>query len=578
MDNRRLFLAILLSLAVVVIWQFLFPAAPPRRLPPPAGSGALSAPAGDNEGKAGGPASGSSSPAGAAAPSTSAGSTGASTSEEANASPVAIQPVAAQSEETVALVHGAARAQLTNRGAQLLSMTVPEVGKRDRVELVRRRSEGPYPYALAGRDLRALPLDGVLFASEKALDGQSVTFRYNGPAGTAEKRFYFDEHGFFGVEIRCSAPGWGVILGPGIGNPSKAELDSRYTQRDGVYRTSEGVQTLNPKSENEAKEIPGRALRWAGLEDNYFLVAAIPQGALGRAVFQPVLAQPRDQAARFIPVPPKDEMSAEQKDFNREFELVLQPAGERLALLSYWGSKSYELLKALPYGLEETVQLGSLGLLIRPLLAGLHWIYDHIVPNYGWAIILMTVLIKVLLLPLTHRSTLSMRKMQTLNPRMQAIRERYRPKLKDKQGRPNLEIQRKMNEEIMTLYKAEGVNPAGGCLPLLLQMPILFAFYRLLSTSVELRGAPWMLWIHDLSTQDPYFVLPIVMGVTQFLQVYMTPQAGDPAQRRLFLLMPLFMLVFFFAAPSGLVLYWLTNNILTIIQQAVYNRFWKIEN
>jgi YidC/Oxa1 family membrane protein insertase len=109
-------------------------------------------------------------------------------------------------------------------------------------------------------------------------------------------------------------------------------------------------------------------------------------------------------------------------------------------------------------------------------------------------------------------------------------------------------------------------------------MPILFAFYRLLSNSIELRHAPWMLWIHDLSVQDPYFILPLVMGATQFLQVYLAPQSGDPAQRRLFLLMPVFMLVFFFAAPSGLVLYWLTNNILTIAQQAVYNRFFKLES
>ncbi|HEX7199074.1 MAG TPA: membrane protein insertase YidC, partial [Dongiaceae bacterium] len=214
---------------------------------------------------------------------------------------------------------------------------------------------------------------------------------------------------------------------------------------------------------------------------------------------------------------------------------------------------------------------------VRPLLAGLHWTYDHVLPNYGWAIILMTVLIKVLLLPLTHHSTMSMRKMQVLNPRMQAIRDRYRPKLKDKQGRPNLEMQRKMNEEVMALYKAEGVNPVGGCLPLLVQMPILYAFYRLLSTSVELRHAPWMLWVHDLSAPDPHLILPLIMGATQFLQVKLAPQSGDPAQRRLFLLMPLFMLIFFLSAPSGLVLYWLTNNVLTIVQQAVYNRFWKLE-
>jgi YidC/Oxa1 family membrane protein insertase len=205
---------------------------------------------------------------------------------------------------------------------------------------------------------------------------------------------------------------------------------------------------------------------------------------------------------------------------------------------------------------------------------GLHWIHDNVVANYGWAIVLMTLLIRILILPLTHHSTKSMRKMQELNPKIQSIRERYRTKLKDKQGRPNLEMQRKMNEEVMGLYKAHGVNPAGGCLPILLQMPILFAFYGLLSTAAELRGAPWMLWIRDLSVHDPYYVLPIIMGATQFLQVRMAPQAGDPMQRRIFQLMPIFMTFLFLGFPSGLVLYWLTSNVLTIAQQWVYNRWW----
>ena len=135
-----------------------------------------------------------------------------------------------------------------------------------------------------------------------------------------------------------------------------------------------------------------------------------------------------------------------------------------------------------------------------------------------------------------------------------------------------LEAQRKMNEEIMGLYRSEGVNTAGGCLPMLLQLPILFAFFKLLTATVELRNAPWMLWILDLSSRDPYYVLPIVMGATQWFQVRMAPQSGDPMQRRMFELMPVIMTVMFIGVPSGLVLYWLTNNVLTILQQAVYKR------
>ena len=131
------------------------------------------------------------------------------------------------------------------------------------------------------------------------------------------------------------------------------------------------------------------------------------------------------------------------------------------------------------------------------------------------------------------------------------------------------------NDEVMAVYKQAGVNPVGGCLPMLLQMPILFAFFNLLTAAVELRNAPWMLWILDLSSKDPYYVLPIVMGATQWFQVRMAPQSGDPMQRRMFELMPIVMTVMFIGVPSGLVLYWLTNNVLTILQQAVYKRLEK---
>jgi YidC/Oxa1 family membrane protein insertase len=580
-DNRRVVLFIVLSIAVVATWQYLFPTprvrtpAPPAAAPStsgekdlqssPAGAGAPAAAPG-TAGAAGGTsatqASSPGEPAGAASPQATAAAAG--------------PPIGATQEQQVVLTGRGARAVLTNRGAQLVSLLSQEPGTAS-VELVRKRIRGPYPFALVDRQLRPLPLDDALFAVERDADGRSASFRYRGPAGSAEKTFRFDERGLLAVEVRASGS-WGVLLGPGIGNPTADEVDNRYGQRDAVLKVGGEVQTLTAKGESDPKVYPGRAVSWAGLEDTFFAAIAVPRAAtLARLVVAPVLVEPQADGARFVPAPAKDELSKEQKDLGRDFEISLEPAAGVLALDCYWGDKGYEKLKALPYGLDETVKLGWFGAVARPLLAALHWIYDHIVPNYGWAIILMTVLIKVLLLPLTHHSTMSMRKMQVLNPRMQAIRDRYRPKLKDKQGRPNLEMQRKMNEEVMALYKAEGVNPAGGCLPLLIQMPILFAFYRLLSTSVELRHAPWMFWVQDLSAKDPYFILPLIMGATQFLQVYFAPQSGDPAQRRLFLLMPLFMLVFFFSAPSGLVLYWLTNNVLTIAQQAVYNRFWKLE-
>lgn len=565
MDNRRLLVAFLLSLIVILVWYTIFP--PPK--PEPQKPGAPQEAAQSTE----------PSPSPPGAPAAPPGTPAAPNPAAAPGAPG--QPVQAAAEERIVLQDGRNRAVLTNRGAQLLSMEVPEKAnpKSGTLDLVRARAGGPYPYSLTtGRGIAPHPLDGALFRTEKGADGRSVLFRYSGPLGVAEKRFRFNEKGLLDVEVRL--PGrsdWGVVLGPGIRNPTAEEMKSRFERRMGVYKVGEEVTLVDPVRSAGAVEVPGRALRWAGLEDTYFLSAQIPDGGVDRALFEPVLVQTGAGGARFTPVPPKDEMTKEQKDLPRELFLVLRPAGDRLALTSYWGSKEYDQLKSLPYGLEGTVALGRFGFLARPLLAGLHWIHDHIVPNYGWAIILMTILIKLVLLPVTHRSTMSMRKMQELNPKVQSIRDRYRTKLRDKQGKPNLEMQRKMNEEVMGVYKEAGVNPAGGCFPLLLQMPILFAFYSLLSTAVDLRKAPWILWIRDLSVHDPYYVLPIVMGLTQFLQVRMGPQAGDPMQRRMFQLMPIFMTFLFLGFPSGLVLYWLTNNVLTILQLQVYNRLQKRE-
>lgn len=566
MDNRRLFIAFLLSLIVLIGWYAIFP--PPSAKPP--------AEPGRPEAAREEPVPAPGTPAGPAAPPPSSPTVPPPAPED-------VPRVEAAAEQRVVLQAEGRRAIFTNRGAQLVSLEVREkVADGEQVlDLVRSRAEGPYPYGLLTADLGPHPLNQALFSVEKGGDGRSAVFRYSGPAGRAEKRFRFDERGLLEAQIElpgANGDGWRVLAGPGIRNPTDAELKSRFERRSAVFKAADEVTVLNAADAGEAVEIPGGGLSWAGLEDTYFLSAVIPREGLERAVLRPVFVQPGGkQGASFIPVPPKEEITDEQKDLVREYQLVLDPAADRLSLLSYWGTKEYNRLKALPFGLEDTLDLGMFWFIALPLLSGLHWIYDNLVANYGWAIVLMTVLIRILLLPLTHRSTVSMKKMQELNPKITAIREKYRTKLRDKQGKPNLEMQNKMNQEIMGLYKSEGVNPAGGCLPLLLQMPILFAFYNLLSTAVELRGAPWALWIRDLAVQDPYYVLPIVMGATQFLQVRLAPQAGDPMQRRIFQLMPIFMTFLFLGFPSGLVLYWLTNNILTIVQQAVYNRLQKKE-
>ncbi|HEY8020982.1 MAG TPA: membrane protein insertase YidC [Thermoanaerobaculia bacterium] len=563
MDNRRLLIAVLVSMAIWLAWTVLFPEKPAAKRPvPPGGAPAATAT------EATAPAQAPEIPEQAAAPAPGPAS------PSTNVQPPPAIPIAAEIEERVVLEDDQQRATFTNRGGQLVSLVLKHRMDADGkpLELVRRRASPPYPYALVDRNLAPLPLESSLFAVEgRASD--AVSFRYSGPNGTATKRFHFDPKGLLVAEIEV--PGrrdWGLEIGPGVRNPSLAQIESPYLPRDAVFAFGGEIKRFELKKA-EPRTFSGATLGWAGLEDNYYLAAIIPAQPVARALLAPVLVDlgPSGVAARFVPVPRGGEVAPQYEAWSREFLVVLQPDAESLATTAFWGAKEYDRLAGLPYGLERTLSLGYFGFLARPLLTGLHWIYDHVVHNYGWGIILMTLLIKIVTLPLTHRSYVSMRKMQELNPRMQAIRDRYKSKMRDKQGKPNLESQRKMNEEIMGLYKAEGVNPAGGCLPLIVQLPILWAFYSMLRAAVDLQNAPWILWIHDLSSLDPYYVLPIVMTGTQFIQQRMTPMAGDPMQRRMFQLMPLFMFLFFFKQPSGLVLYWLTNNVLTIIQQGVYN-------
>jgi len=160
-----------------------------------------------------------------------------------------------------------------------------------------------------------------------------------------------------------------------------------------------------------------------------------------------------------------------------------------------------------------------------------------------------------------------MSKMQDLQPKIKALRNKYKKAKKD------IDQRRKLNEETMRIYKEHGVNPAGGCLPMLIQLPIFWGFFQLLRVAVEFRHSPWILWIGDLSVKDPYYVLPILMGITQFISQKMTPTSGDATQQRMMLIMPVIMTIFFISFPSGLVLYWLTNNVLQIGQQYIMNRF-----
>jgi len=324
--------------------------------------------------------------------------------------------------------------------------------------------------------------------------------------------------------------------------PSGFFAVSTYQAPQAIYQLGTDV-TRTPATSLGAGATLQQKFRYAGVDDHYFLAALLPGDRDTRVDYRPV-----NVTTPFGP---------------RNLVDYRVSAGEAPARFFY-GPKDFDVLQAVDGELVRAIHFGVFGFLATPLLKSLKWV-NAFVGNYGWSIILLTIFINLLMFPLRHKSVVSMRKMQELQPQVKAIQDRY----------ANLKAtdpaKQKMNAELMNLYREKGVNPASGCVPMLLTMPVLFAFYALLSVAIELRGAPFIGWIRDLSTYDPLYVTPLLMGATQFWQTRITPMTGDPAQQRMMMIMPLMFMVFFLWAPSGLVLYWLVSNVWTIGQQYVTN-------
>ena len=234
-----------------------------------------------------------------------------------------------------------------------------------------------------------------------------------------------------------------------------------------------------------------------------------------------------------------------------------------LQLHGYIGPKEYRTLQHLDRRLTHAIEFGWFTFLSRPFFRVMLWIHDF-VGNWGWAIMLFTLLVKLVLFPLSYKGMMSMQKMKELAPKMKELKEKYK-------GDPA-----KQQQQTMELYKKHGANPMGGCLPMLLQIPVFFALYRVLLNADELQGAPWIGWITNLSDKDPMYILPVLMGITMWLMQKVQPNTmGDPMQQKIMQWFPVIMTFFFLTFPSGLVLYWLTNNVLSIGQQMIINRAWK---
>ena len=544
--EKRVLLAVVLSFVVLYGYQALFP--PPK--PQPKAAAASSQAAGGAQGKA----AGSSSPVAEA-----------QTPPAAPAQPAAAALVADTEERDVTFENESVTAVFTTRGGALKSWRLKKYQDEAHgpLELVPQAVPAgtvrPFTIAVQDRAVSTTLAQALFKPSATAVRATSapatLTFDYQDASGlAAHKEFSFTPGSPYVINFSATVSQagkeivpvvqWGPALGSGVVASSRTynPPPQPIFYRDGkVSRIAAAKVAANASQDG--------VFGFAGVDDHYFLTAALAAG-------QPLHL---DYGQLSVPVAGTAETVAHFVDWSARYQ-----SGPRNAKF-FAGPKDFDVLAAVDRDLVRSIDFGMFAWLVVPLLRALKWVNGY-VGNYGFSIILLTVLINLAMFPLRHKSVVSMRRMQELQPEVKAIQDRY-AKLKVTDP-----ARQKMNTEMMSLYRERGVNPASGCVPMLLTLPVLFAFYSMLSVAIELRGAPFMGWIHDLSVHDPLFITPVLMGITQFVQTRMTPSTADPMQQKMMMFMPIIFMAMFIWAPSGLVLYWTTSNLWAIGQQAFTNR------
>jgi YidC/Oxa1 family membrane protein insertase len=468
------------------------------------------------------------------------------------------------------------RITFTNRGGQVKSWILKKFNndaQNGRLDLVNANAAVQFGYPLSlwtyDEALRNRLSSALYVPSHEGTltSPASISFEYAAADLAVRKTFTFDHTYVVTVETSVTLKGSPVPALPswpsGFGDQTTAPF---YAAGLIDYQFNKNIERLPIKKISGGATIPG-PFHWAGPTDQYFAAVFIPDdpASASMVTLHNSVSIPRDpQKADSKEVVPADVLGAAVGNPHG-------PTSERV----FVGPKELEVLQKIPIpgvsgadnDLNGLVDFGWWGIIAKPLFLWLKWTYGHIVPNWGWAIVLQTLIISVALLPLRITQMKSMLKMQRVAPQIKSIQEKYKKyKLNDPRKAP-------MNEEISAVYKSEGVNPAGGCLPMLIQMPFLFAYYRMLGTALDLRHAHW-LWVHDLSAADSLYILPILMVISSVVTQRMTPQAGmDPAQQRMLtVMMPLMMGFIFFRLAAGLNLYYSVVNLIGIAQQSVMNR------
>jgi YidC/Oxa1 family membrane protein insertase len=547
--ERRVFIAVLLSFVVLYTYQTYF--APPS--PTPEKAPTASTPGAPTPGAA------PETPAAAAAPPAAA----------APSEPQAAVVLGESQPREITVDTPTARIVFTNRGARVVHWQLKNY--RDAISaMVDLVPSGlpenePRPFTLqvdsAGDTAR---LNSAIYRVTGDTNGvldvtktnTPLVFEFQDQNGLdVRKAFTFDAKGYTFSATVSARRGTATLnptiyWGPGLGDQgASAGGGSMFTgnavspPRVLLHRAG-AVERLTPDAAAETPTQQG-PFRFVGVDDHYF-VSFVVSDLNGAAEFKALaLPGPNDTQRRLL-------------------SYAIKPATPGQPIKFYAGPKQFDALEGLGPDYVRAIDFGMFAWLVLPLLSSLKWLYGF-TGNYGWSIILLTIIINLVMFPLRHKSSVAMRKMQAIQPQMKAIQDRYSHLKMTDPGR------QKMQEEVSALYRERGVNPASGCLPLLLTLPVLWAFYSLLSQSVELRGAPFAAWIRDLSTADPYFVLPALMGITMFWQQKVTPTSADPAQQRVMMVMPVMFTAMMAFSASGVVLYWFVSQVWAIGQQYLTN-------
>jgi len=552
-DQTRGIIFVVVVIAVTFLWmRFFQPTVPPQK--PATTSAVQTAPAQN----ASAPAAGTSAAAAQAHPAV-------------NAKHVVAKPAQAQGEETIAIDSSVYRVELSNRGGVVQSWKLKKYLDEEKpprpLDLVdpdaSKELGWPFSIVLSDKQLEA-EANSALYemtpSSASATAPVEVTFHWSNGRLDVTKKLNFTQDYQLSVEVDVTLDG----------QPLPATLAWRGGFGDrAAYRESQFVSVLY-KQNGKLNTLPfkklgaqGRQLEpleqagpmeYAGIQDQFFAAVFIPDGAdISLLDWQ----QWHHSTANGQAVNDPEAQMA-----------VSAMAPGPLKVRAYVGPKDLAILGKVHPSLEELVSFGWFGVIAKPLLFVLEWMHKY-VPNYGWTIVIFTLLLTMALLPIRIWTFHSARRMQMVAPEVKSIQDKYK---KYSMSDPR---KRKMNEEVMAVYQREGINPLGSCLPMLVQLPVLWAFYRVLNGAIALRHAPWIWWIHDLSAKDPYYVLPVLMVITSYFMTKMTPTptaAADPTQQKMMMLMPVFMGFIFLNLSSGLNLYYFSSNLIGVVQQWYLNR------